>query len=159
MNNFKRVITMLKVPGRVFAGLVVISVSLNVLAQSSTTPEVTVRAYYSWYLHALNKNEDPLGKHQAQLRKFVTQRLVRSLNRALKRPDGIDADFFIDAQDWDEAWEKNISTSKAAIQGDRASVSVTLKGGEAFGNKALKVGLRKEVGGWKIDSVNGRMNP
>jgi len=43
--------------------------------------------------------------------------------------------------------------------GERAIVNVTMKGGEAFGNKTLKVGLRKEAGAWKIDSINGRLNP
>ena len=88
---------------------------------------------------------------------------MRSLNRALKRDTGINADFFIDAQDSDEGWEKNISVSKARIQGMRATVIVTLKGGtmladqKTFDNK-LKVGLRKEGGVWKIDTVNGKAN-
>jgi len=129
------------------------------LAQPQASPEVTVQRFYSWYLHALNQNQDPLGKHQNELSKFITARLLISLKRALKRPDGIDADFFIDAQDWDESWERNISTSAATTQADRATVNVTLKGGEAFGTKRLKVGLRKESGAWKIDSINNRLNP
>jgi hypothetical protein len=111
------------------------------------------------FARALNQNQDPIEKNQAELSKLVTQRLIRSISRALKRPDGIDADFFIDAQDWDEAWEKNISTSEATIQGERAIVKVTLKGGPSFGDKTLKVGLRKEAGAWKIDSINNRLNP
>ena len=129
----------------------------SVQAQTSVTPEATLRNFYEWYLHALNQNQEPLEKHQAELSKFVTQRLMTSLNRARKRPDGIDADFFIDAQDFDETWEKNISTSRARIQGARATASVTLKG-TSFDDK-LRVGLRKEGGLWKIDSINGRANP
>ena len=128
-----------------------------VLAQTSVTPEATLRHFYEWYLHALNQNDEPLERHQAELSKFVTQRLMTSLNRARKRPDGIDADFFIDAQDFDETWEKNISTSRARIQGTRATASVTLKG-TSFDDK-LRVGLRKEGGLWKIDGINGRANP
>lgn len=129
------------------------------LAQAPLTPEVTVQRFYTWYLHSLNQNQNPLGKHQAELSKFVTPRLMSSLNRALKRPDGIDADFFIDAQDWDPLWEKNIGASAATVQADRATVNVTLKGGEAFGTKRLKVGLRRQAGVWKIDSINNRLNP
>jgi hypothetical protein len=128
-------------------------------AQASATPEATVRRFYEWYLHALNQRHEPLVKHRAEMSRFVTQRLMKSLNRALKRADGIDADFFIDAQDWDEGWEKNVSASKATIQGKRATINVTLKGGAAFGNKKLSVGLLKEGGVWKIDSINGRTNP
>lgn len=159
MNNRKRIVMKPGTPARVFASLVLTAISFNAVAQSAATPETTVRAFYGWYLHALNQNQDPIEKQQAELSKFVTQRLIRSLNRALKRPDGIDADFFIDAQDWDEAWEKNITTSKATVQGERAIVSVTLKGGPSFGNKTLKVGLRNEAGAWKIDSVNNRLGP
>src|SRR6266403_1048084 len=126
----------------------------SVLAQTSLTPEATLRSFYEWHLHTLNQNLEPLEKHQAELSKFVTQRLMTSLNRARKRSDGIDADFFIDAQDFDETCEKNISTSRARIQGTRATASVTLKG-TSFDDK-LRVGLRKEGGVWKIDSINGR---
>jgi hypothetical protein len=149
----------------IFAVAILLLVTINLPAaeafapaQTSRTPEATVRSFYEWYLHALNQNEEPLEKHQAGLRKFVTRRLVRSLNRALKRPDGIDADFFIDAQDWDKTWEKNIYASKAKVQGARATTTVTLKG-ESFGNHKLRIRLRKEGGAWKIDSVNGRINP
>ena len=132
------------------------------LAQAGSTPETTVHDFYQWYLHTLNaqdKGGKPPEKYPFQMSKFLTQRLVKAYNRALKRPDGINADYFIDAQDWDPIWEQNISTSKAMIQGDAATVIITLKGGEAFGNKTLRVGLRKEAGVWKIDRVNGRANP
>ena len=117
MNELIRAVMRLKAPVRVLAGLILLANSLNSPAQEAATPEATVRAFYGWYLHSLNQSQDPLKKPQAELSKFVTQRLIRSLNRALKRPDGIDADYFIDAQDWDEAWERNITTSKATLQG------------------------------------------
>jgi Protein of unknown function (DUF3828) len=128
-------------------------------AQTPMTPEATVHSFYEWYVHTLNQNEEPIEKHQAELGKFVTQRLIKSLNRVLKSPEGLDADFFLDAQDWDKDWEKNITTTKALIQGPRANLIVTLKGGPGFGNHKLRVGLRKEGGAWKIDSINGRRNP
>ena len=149
----------------IFAAVILFLVTISLpttgtlaLAQTSMTPEATVRSFYEWYLHALNQDEEPLEKHQAELSKFVTQRLIKSLARALKSPEGIDADFFIAAQDWDKTWEKNIYTSKARIQGARATTTVTLKG-ESFGNHRLRIGLRKEGGLWKIDSVNGHVNP
>ena len=143
----------------VVCAALLVAITISASSVTAQTPEATVQRFYAWYLHALNQNQDPLGKQQAELSKFVTQRLMRSLNRALKRPDGIDADFFIDAQDFDEAWEKNISTSPATIQGAQATVNVTLTGAPSFGDKRLKVGLRKEGGVWKIDSINNRLNP
>jgi len=83
---------------------------------------------------------------------------MTSLNRARKRPDGIDADFFIDAQDFDETWEKkHLHVKEPGFRVTRATASVTLKG-TSFDDK-LRVGLRKEGGVWKIDNVNGRANP
>jgi hypothetical protein len=155
---------------RIFAVVMLFLVAINlsaagssVLAQTSTTPEETVRRFYELYLQSLNKQEQPLEKQRAELNKFVTQRLMKSYDRASKSDTGINVDFFIEAQDWDDAWEKNISVSKARIQGSRATVTVMLKGGtvgadnKTFDNK-LKVGLRKEGGVWKIDTVNGKAN-
>ena len=129
------------------------------LAQAPKTPEETVRRFYQWYVHALNQNVEPLEKHQDEMGKYVTTRLLRSLTRALKRPDGIGADYFLDAQDWDEMWEHNILTSKARILGSRATLNVTFKGSASFGTHKLQVRLRREGGWWKIDSINGRANP
>lgn len=128
-------------------------------AQTSLTPEATVHSFYEWYVRTLNQNDEPIEKHPKEISKFVTRRLINSINRVLKSPDGLDADFFLSAQDWDKDWEKNISVSKAVIRGPQATVSVTLKGGPGFGNHRLRLGLRKEDGVWKIDSVNGRRNP
>lgn len=150
----------------VIAFLVVLNLpaaGTSVQARTALTPDETVRRFYQVYLQSLNQKEEPLAKRRAELSKLVTQRLMRSYYHATKRDTGINADFFIDAQDWDAAWANNISISKAKIQGSRAVVTVTLKGGVAqagsqrFDNK-LKVGLRKEGGVWKIDSVNGRSN-
>src|SRR2546421_5561507 len=86
----------------------------RVLAQGAT-PEATVRSFYSWYLHELNSNREPIEDSQG-LSKFVTTRLLKAIGRALKREDGIDADLFIDAQDFDPLWEKNITPAKALIR-------------------------------------------
>jgi hypothetical protein len=128
----------------------------NAFAQATASPEVVVRNFYEAYLNSLNQNEDPLTKRRTELSKLVTRRLMASLDRARKR--GLDADYFLDAQDWDETWEKNITTSSAGIHGLRATVNVVLKG-DSFGEHKLRVLVRKETGVWKIDSVNGQVNP
>ena len=128
-------------------------------AQTPATPEEAVRRFYSWYLHALNKDQEPIQKSQAELSKFITSRLMAAIKRALRREEGINADPFIDAQDFAPDWEKNISMSKAAIRGTSATVNVTLRSTTQMGNKKLKVVMKKEAGAWKIDSVNGITNP
>lgn len=129
---------------------------ITAFAQSTASPEVVVRNFYEAYLNSLNQNEDPLTKRRTELSKLVTRRLMASLDRARKR--GLDADYFLDAQDWDETWEKNITTSSLGIQGLRATINVVLKG-DSFGEHKLRVDVRKEAGVWKIDSVNGQANP
>ena len=127
-------------------------------AQTSATPESQVRKFYVWYLHELNAEKDPIANNKI-LKQYLTARYAGVIARALKREGGIDADPFIDAQDFDPLWEKNIAVSKATIKGVKAIETVTLKGGPDFGAKQLKIGLRKEGGVWKIDSVNDRLSP
>ncbi len=129
-----------------------------VLAQEASTPEDVVKNFYQWYLQSLNANEDPFEKRKANMKESLTQRLMTALDRARKRPEGLDADFFLDAQDWDETWVNNVSTTKATIQGATATVPVTLEG-DTFGEHKLRVGLKKVAATWRIDSVNGRANP
>ena len=68
-------------------------------------------------------------------------------------------DIFIDAQDFDAKWEKNITTSRAVIRGASATLTVSLKGGPDWGTRRLRLVMKKEGGAWKIDSVNGHANP
>ena len=126
------------------------------LGQGTATPEATVHSFYQTYLHSLNQQEDPLTKRRTELRKFITTRLMSVLDRARKR--GLEYDFFLDAQDFDKEWEQNITTEVANIQGDEAIVNLTLQGGP-IGVHKLRIGLKKQAGGWKIDSVNARTKP
>ena len=130
----------------------------RVAVGQTASPESQARGFYAWYLHELNAERNPI-ENSAGLKKYVTARMVRSIERALKREYGIDADIFIDAQDFDALWEKNITTSKAVIRGAGATLTVTLKGGPGFGTKRLKIGMKKEGGVWKIDSVNNQTSP
>jgi hypothetical protein len=141
----------------IFAALMVVGVG-NAVAQAPATPESRARQFYSWYLHELNAERNPISNSRG-LRKYVTTRMVRSIERALGRENGIDADIFIDAQDFDEQWEQNITASKAVINGGTARVTITLRGPSSSWNRRLRLGLKKEAGEWKIDSVNGRMSP
>ena len=129
-----------------------------VCAQSSASPESRVRSFYGWYLHELNTEHEPIANNKV-LRQHLTARYATAIARALKRENGIDADPFIDAQDFDPLWEKNTTVSKPTITGVKATTTVTLKGGPNFGTKRLKIALRKEGGVWKIDSVNDRLSP
>jgi hypothetical protein len=121
------------------------------------SPEVVIKEFYKWYVHALNQDGDPLTKGRATLRKYVTIRFIREIDRALKGPDGIDADVFLEAQDWDKDWEKNIAVSKVATRYSTTTAMVSLSGKEMPTHK-LNLTLKREGGAWKIDKVAAQEN-
>ena len=119
-------------------------------------PDAMIREFYQWYVHALNQNKDPLTKARTTMRKYVTARLIGSIDRMAKGPDGLDGDYFIDAQDWDKDWEKNIAVSNVVVKNTIATATVTLSGSEM--TRHLQLTLKQEAGAWKIDRVKGLDN-
>jgi hypothetical protein len=129
-------------------------------AQTATAtpqePEAVIRGFYKWYVHALNQNKEPLTGERTVMRKYVTARLIREIDRMAKGPDGLDGDYFLDAQDWDKDWEKNISVSNLVVKNTIATATVALKGKDM--NRNLQLTLKQEAGAWKIDRVKGLDN-
>jgi hypothetical protein len=125
-------------------------------AQAAATPEQTVKEFYRWYMHELNASHDP-RKQKTKMNSAVSTRLRKwFLTKEYKEWD---ADYFIDAQDFDEKWEQGVSTSKAVISGNKADVKVTLAApGRPTGGmppQTLRIKMVKEGNVWKIDRVNG----
>jgi hypothetical protein len=141
----------------VLFALIVAAPSLaQAVAVPARTPEVVVREFYKWYVHALNQEKDPLTGERSVMRKYVTARLITAINRMAKGPDGLDGDYFIDAQDWDKEWEKNIAVSNVVINNTIATAKVALTGPQM--NRHLQLMLKQEAGTWKIDRVKGLDN-
>jgi len=85
---------------------------------SPPSPEDTVRQFYTWYLHGLNKHvPNPLKNRTVSL-KYLTPEFLRRAPRLAKETD---ADAIICAQDFDEEWEKNVKVDAATINGSRAT--------------------------------------
>ena len=116
-------------------------------------PDAMIRDFYQWYVQSLAATRDPFTAGRAEVKRYATERLIREIDKA-READELGADPFLDAQDFDAAWAKNITVSKPAINGDTATADVTLKGPE-MGTHKLNVTLRKEGGSWKIDKVKG----
>lgn len=119
-------------------------------------PDAVIREFYKWYVHALNQNKNPLTGARTVMRKYVTVRLIREIDRMAKGPDGLDGDYFIDAQDWDKEWEKNIAVSNVAVKNVIATATVALSGEQM--SRHLQLTLKQEAGAWKIDRVKGLDN-
>jgi len=122
-------------------------------AETATTPEDCIRNFYRWYVTNLVANRDPM-KQRKEIRQYATERLLREIGKMKTGPDGLDGDYFTDAQDFDPLWAKNISISDVRTQGDKSSARVLLNGQKGM-QKKLLVHLVKEAGAWKVDKVKG----
>jgi Protein of unknown function (DUF3828) len=120
-----------------------------------SSPERVIRDFYQWYVQALVSNRDPFVKGRAELKRFATERLIKQIDRARKGPDGLDGDYFVDAQDFDNEWAKNITVSTPVIKDKHATVEVELKGSEV-GTRNLLIDLVWDGGRWKLDKVEGQ---
>jgi hypothetical protein len=136
--------------------LILIGLPGSTFAQAKSeagSPEVVVKNFYAWYIGVLNKNATPF-KQRAKIKQFVSARLIAEIDRMMKRGE-YDADYFINAQDWDNAWAKNIKVSDVAVNKGKANAAVFLDGESDFDNK-LKLSLVREQGSWKIDTVESQ---
>jgi len=137
---------------------VAIAVALTVeqvpAAESAATPEDCIRNFYRWYVTNLVANRDPM-KQRGEIRRYATERLLKEIDKMVKGPDGLDGDYFVDAQDFDPQWAKNISISPVQTHGDKSTALVHLNGSKGM-RKTLFVHLAKEGGTWKVDKVQGR---
>ncbi len=123
--------------------------------EAGESPAQQARTFYAWYMHALNTEGDPLHKSKAGLKRYVSARFLKELDRFSKVEDGIDADPFLCAQDLGGAWEKNITVSDVTVEGDHARGQVNLKGPE-MNSYSLLVQWVREGGAWKIDRVRAK---
>ena len=120
---------------------------------TGATPEDCIRGFYRWYVTNLVANHDPM-KQRKEMRRYATQRLLKEIDKMVKGPDGLDGDYFTDAQDFDPLWAKNISISGVKTSGEKSSAHVVLDGAQGM-RKKLVVDLVKEGGTWKVDKVRG----
>ncbi|MEY2528990.1 MAG: hypothetical protein QOJ05_1080 [Verrucomicrobiota bacterium] len=121
----------------------------------SSNPAETIRGFYHWYVTELIANRDPMS-NQKELKHFATARLLNELGKMKRGPEGLNGDYFVDAQDFDNQWAKKISISNVQINDKNATAEVMLKGATADMNRRLKVNLALEGGTWKVDKVQGR---
>jgi ABC-type transporter MlaC component len=134
------------------ATALLVSVSRAQESSGAGKPEAAIREFYAWYVNAVSANRDPFKDDSARLKRYATTRFMREIEKA-RKGEGIGADPFLQAQDLDKAWAKNIKVSEAKISGDTATAKVELKGPE-MGTHKLNVTMRNEGGAWKVDRVD-----
>ena len=121
---------------------------------STANPFDAIRSFYRWYVTALIANKQPM-ENRKEMKRFVTERLLSEIDKMKKGPDGLDGDYFLDAQDFDNLWAKNITVADLRVSGKNASAEVLLAGKGEMRRK-LKVNLVSDGTAWKIDKVQGR---
>jgi hypothetical protein len=120
-------------------------------AKPAASPEDCIRNFYHWYVTNLVANRDPM-KQRSEIRRYATEHLLKEIDKMAKGPDGLDGDYFVDAQDFDPLWAKNISISGVKTVGDKSTAHVLLNGSKGM-RKKLVVHLVREAGSWKVDRV------
>lgn len=114
-------------------------------------PESVIREFYQWYVQTVAANRSPMTDEPAKLKRYATAGMLRRIDKLAKDQE-LGADPFLQAQDVDNGWAKNIKVSKPKISGDVATANVELKGSEM--SHKLAVTLRQESGAWKVDKVD-----
>ena len=135
--------------------LVAVLVAPMLTAQESSDagkPDAVIREFYAWYVSAVSANRDPFKDDSARLKRYATARFMREIDKARKGEE-MGADPFLQAQDLDKAWARNIKVSEPKISGETATAKVELKGPE-MGTHKLNVTMRNEGGAWKVDKVD-----
>ena len=118
--------------------------------QPAAGPQETVRQFYAWYLHRLNKQDyEPLKNRNIAL-KYLAPEFLRRVPR-LER--AMEADIVVCSQDADPEWEKSFKVEPATIRGARATVLLALLGNEVDAIK-YKVTLQRTGAGWRINRVD-----
>ena len=118
------------------------------------TPEEAIRSFYRWYMGELIAGGSPFQTKRSEMKKFVTERFLKEIDQSYKENNGLGADPFIQAQDFDNAWKSNIAISNLKTTGSTATAKVELKGKDL--SQKLSVSLTREQGSWKLDSVAAR---
>ncbi len=124
------------------------------VSDGSDSPETMLRSFYHWYVKETLLNHSPLTEDKKEMRRFVSERLLREIDHMAQGPDGLDGDYFLDAQDFDEAWANHITVSAPQVKGERGSAVVSLQGAQM--SRKLQIDFVREKSGWKIDKVTGQ---
>ena len=86
------------------------------------------------------------------MRKFVTDRLLDRIDKMPKGPGGLDGDFFLNAQEVDPEWGKNIAVANNYFGRTISKLDVILTG-RKLGDRQFEVKVLFQEGAWKIDEV------
>jgi len=115
------------------------------------SPTVCAEQFYRWYLSSLHRKVEPLVDDRAALVSWLTARRLVALDRAL-RENSLEADYFLQAQDWLPTWSDSITAHLRRRVGTTAVVDVVL--GRHDERQRLRVHLVLHASRWRVDRVS-----
>jgi hypothetical protein len=116
------------------------------------SPDVVSKQFYQFYVKAVSANANPLKTDKAKMAAYVAPALLQEIEKKSKSPDGLDADYFLQAQDVMEDWATHVQSKIKTENNSEATIEVTLGNKEKY---HLAVSMLKSAGGWKIRKVKG----
>ncbi|WP_455923038.1 DUF3828 domain-containing protein [Pseudomonas putida] len=122
------------------------------MADASASAQQTTQSFYAWYLKRLSDDKVPLNDNPQQMQQYVADSLIKSIDKQAKSEDGLDEDYFIKSQDYDDTWLTHIQVTETASKGTTAKENVVL-GTTQDNSQVLNVSLGKDKDGWKIVGV------
>lgn len=117
-------------------------------AENASAVQVT-KAFYQQYMKALAQDDFDRIKPD-RLKAYLTPSLIARLKKMESSEEGVDADYFIKAQDYLDDWVTHIQVKEKKISQSTASAIVTLGEKEP---QQLEVRLKFQNHQWRIDSV------
>ncbi len=135
--------------------LLVLCLTTSTLRAEDLAPAQVIRDFYRWYVAELVSDRDPFEAGRADLERYISARWLKEIDKIRNSADGLDADPFLSAQDFDKEWGTNVTVSEPALKGEQATADVELQGTE-MGSHKLSVKLARENGAWRIDGVEGK---
>jgi hypothetical protein len=100
----------------------------------------------------LKNNVNPLTDRRMELKQFLTERMLTSIDRLRIDSNGFDGNALLDPRQFDQDWHSKIAIEQIETRGRTATARVTLTG-RLLGKQIFNVTLIKEDGFWKVDDV------
>ena len=150
--------SLLRIPAKALSVFLVLTISLLLALTASTravgqTPDAVIKDFYKWYITAIDRGVEPTMKGRPTLKRYITARLLRQVDRENKINDvdaDADTDSILPTQEWDKTWANTVKVSKLAVKETSATAIVTFR---SENYPRLLVNLVREGGVWKIDRV------
>jgi hypothetical protein len=88
------------------------------------SPATVAAEFYRWYVKTIETNRDPIADFPTELSTYVSKSLIAEIRHAMASEDGLEADYFIQAQDYFDDWSTNARVTRSTIHGSTATLEL-----------------------------------